>query len=410
MDPNKPKYYSHQFMHPMRYLSEYSTYMSTGYQQMPPQLIPGMPMGTFVKMGNSYMGQPQPQVPCQTMAQQNSLTIKTKVKRRSKDETKGRIYKCTKCERAYLSYPALYVHIKSKHSVQDDAQNDIQDDVKNEVQDGVQNDVKDEVPVTHNRVCRLLKKNLTKEQKIDPRSILYFRTEEHKGGPTAIIYKFKDAYDILFSSAKRYNSFENHKLYIELYKLHTKNVTIYDYSHEHPGCIDFGPTPAGLPPAIYALKSEDSDETQSLNDFDNPNPTLESNSDDKEECDEIFAKYLDSVAKETNKESYLNILKFIFLYRECLNRYVTSAVKKLLRGTEEMISLGDKNLTNDEGKKEHCIMNNVEQVPKVSNKLVVSYLNKLNVDFGTMYPIELIENFCGWLFENSHTYSKPSLI
>ena len=385
MDPNEPKDYNHQFMPQMGYPGEYGGYMPTDYQQMPPQPIPGMPMGASAQMRNPYMGQPQPQVPYPTTPQQNSSTIKIKGKRRSKNETEGRNYKCSQCERTYLSYPALYTHIKTKHSVQGEA------------------------PMTSGRGRGRPKKSLTREQRVDPTSVLYFRTEEHKGGPTAVIYKFKDAYDILFSSVKKYNSFENHKLYVELYKLHIKNVAIHNYSHEHPGCTDFGPTPAGLPPAIYTLKSEEPDKTQSPDASKaNPNPTPESNSDDKKKkkCDEVFAEYLDSVAKETNKECYLNVLKFVFLYRECLNHYG----EKLSKGKEGMISPGEQNLRNDEGKEEYCIMNNAEQAPEVSNEFVTIYLEEVKTNFGTMDPIELTQNFCGWLFGNGYTCSKLSLI
>ena len=179
MDPNEPKYYNHQFTPQMRYTGEYSVYTPTGYQQMPPQPIPGMPINASVKMENPYTNQPQ--VPCPTMAQQNSLTMKAKTKRRPKNETEGRIYRCSKCDRAYLSYPALYAHNKSKHSAQSEAL------------------------MTHNRACTLPKKALTKKQRIDARSIHYFRTEKYKGGPTAIIYRFKEVDDILFSFVKRNN-------------------------------------------------------------------------------------------------------------------------------------------------------------------------------------------------------------
>ena len=39
----------------------------------------------------------------------------TKQKRRSKNDCKGRDYQCG-CGKTYLSYPALYTHIKTKHN------------------------------------------------------------------------------------------------------------------------------------------------------------------------------------------------------------------------------------------------------------------------------------------------------
>ena len=39
-----------------------------------------------------------------------------KGKRRSKNDVEGRDFKCNYCTKTYLSYPALYTHIKQKHS------------------------------------------------------------------------------------------------------------------------------------------------------------------------------------------------------------------------------------------------------------------------------------------------------
>lgn len=39
-----------------------------------------------------------------------------KGKRRSKNDVDGRDFKCKFCDKTYLSYPALYTHIKQKHS------------------------------------------------------------------------------------------------------------------------------------------------------------------------------------------------------------------------------------------------------------------------------------------------------
>ena len=38
-------------------------------------------------------------------------------KRRSKNDNEGRNHSCTKCGKSYLSYPALYTHIKIKHQL-----------------------------------------------------------------------------------------------------------------------------------------------------------------------------------------------------------------------------------------------------------------------------------------------------
>ena len=42
---------------------------------------------------------------------------------------------------------------------------------------------------------------------------------------------------------------------------------------------------------------------------------------DKMSCDEIFALYLRHVSKQVNESYYRTVLRFVLLYRECLNEY-----------------------------------------------------------------------------------------
>ena len=42
---------------------------------------------------------------------------------------------------------------------------------------------------------------------------------------------------------------------------------------------------------------------------------------DKITCDEIFALYLRHVCKQVNETYYRTVLRFVLLYRECLNEY-----------------------------------------------------------------------------------------
>ena len=42
--------------------------------------------------------------------------VKIPGKRRSKNDNWGRDFNCKYCDKQYLSYPALYTHIKQKHS------------------------------------------------------------------------------------------------------------------------------------------------------------------------------------------------------------------------------------------------------------------------------------------------------
>lgn len=341
MDPNDGKEYPRQYMGGMPYSGEFAGYMPGDYPSVPTQQMSGLPMAA-AQIRNSYFPQPQPQVQYTPAQPQNpGQSMKIKGKRRSKNETEGRNYKCNQCERTYLSYPALYTHIKTKHSVQGEA------------------------PMTSGRGRGRPKKNLAKEERADPTSMLYFRTEDHKGGPTAVLYGFREAYNTLFKDNTKYKSFDEHRLYYELYKRHLKNVTTLNYAHEHPNTTEFGPTPQGLPTAVYILKteeppkpSEDASEAK-----ENSSPEINSPEKKQKKCDEVFAEYLDIVAKEVNKNCYAEVLKFVFLFRECLNHYG----EKLVKGKND--DGQDQVQKNTDGKEEYCLTHNPEQAPEISNEL-----------------------------------------
>ena len=85
---------------------------------------------------------------------------------------------------------------------------------------------------------------------MDPVSPQFFSTPERKGGPTAVIYGFEDAYNILYHDIKKYGGYNIHPLYIALYKLHSVNANTIGYEIEHPGCQEFGIPPPNVAPAI----------------------------------------------------------------------------------------------------------------------------------------------------------------
>lgn len=43
-------------------------------------------------------------------------------RRRSKNDVEGRDHRCKYCDKTYLSYPALYTHVKQKHSTGPDGE------------------------------------------------------------------------------------------------------------------------------------------------------------------------------------------------------------------------------------------------------------------------------------------------
>jgi len=92
-----------------------------------------------------------------------------RAKRRSKNDLDGRDYKCSFCPKTYLSYPALYTHMKTKHSKGSDGQH---------------------LLLNSGRGRGRPKKNAGRVTTIDPESDDYFKTLDKGGGPTDPLFYF----------------------------------------------------------------------------------------------------------------------------------------------------------------------------------------------------------------------------
>lgn len=109
-------------------------------------------------------------------------------------------------------------------------------------------------------------------------------------------------------------------------------------------------------------------------------------------CDEIFADYLVKMANYVNSYYFVKLVKFITLFRECVNILNKCKVKS-----------DDKDFTE---------ISNSEDVPDISNEFITEFLDADQnlFDFNKEDAIDLTQNFCHWLYENNFTCSKLSLI
>lgn len=98
-------------------------------------------------------------------------------KRRSKNDNQGRDFKCKYCEKTYLSYPALYTHMKQKHSKGPDGE------LRN--------------PPTSGRGRGRPRKN--PYQRLDPRTEDFFKAPERDGGPVDPLCCFEEVFMTIFA-------------------------------------------------------------------------------------------------------------------------------------------------------------------------------------------------------------------
>ena len=114
MESNERKDIPHGYTPQYQYQTDFQQYFQGDFSHMASQPMGGLGMAQSALLG--YEVQPHPQLNYPSpQPQEPPPQPKIKGKRRSKNDTEGRDFKCQQCERTYLSYPALYTHIKTKH-------------------------------------------------------------------------------------------------------------------------------------------------------------------------------------------------------------------------------------------------------------------------------------------------------
>jgi hypothetical protein len=262
-----------------------------------------------------------------------NVDSKKRNRRRSKNDNDGRSYRCQNCGKAYLSYPALYTHIKTKHDLQGAGSGKGRGRPKKDI------------GVTLNTIKLLY----------NPATFDFFKHPE-RTGETSNLHEcletvFNDVYLHLRNTSE---------------ELSTK-ITPYHSASQHP----------------FFLKI--------IEIFQNPRTP-----DENSKCEEVFAFYIYKVSKLACPEFFTKVLKFITLFRECLNQINKDKCKTK---TEEISY-------------EYSELFNAEDAPDISNEFVTEFLgpDSMIFDFSREEAIDITQNFCQWMYDNNYTCSKLSLI
>jgi hypothetical protein len=186
----------------------------------------------------------------------SSLDSKKRNKRRSKADMDGRNHKCQSCGKSYLSYPALYTHMKTKHASNGQTTGRGRGRPKKDTGETI-------------NTIRLLYNSSTMD---------YFKHPERVGEVTDINHCLSSTFSEIFNP----NHLERNRL---------KKIKHYENWCQHPFVL-------------------------AIVDHFNKNPSLDG---ENSKCDQVFSDYLLKVSKLVKNEIFRKILFFVFLFRECLN-------------------------------------------------------------------------------------------
>jgi hypothetical protein len=279
----------------------------------------------------------------------NNNTEKAKRHRRGKNEINERNYRCPDCDKCYLSGPALTTHRKAKHGFGNSEEKKNRGRPKREGQEKLQNNP-------------LYKFNNFFND--DKRKALFLAPSTNDKTITNTLVK--EFLEKIFKQCKNelFKDFDEVEKY-SFYKLIMDN---WDKENPFPNQECFS--------AIRI--SETSNKIQSYS------------------LDELFFLYLKEFSKKTNEEYFWFMIKFVVLFRECINTLRQNLVRK-----------EDQNLN----KTLYTEIYNAETVPEICNDFFVEFMEPANF-FGLNKDelIELIQHFCYWLYSKQYTQSHLTLL
>ena len=267
---------------------------------------------------------------------------KMKRHRRGKNEINDRNYRCPDCDKCYLSGPALTTHRKTKH--------------------GYGNNGEKRARGRPRKDCLI--ENIPNNPQ---NKFMYFFNEDHRKVFDDNIINIdivKNDLRIIFKQChqeifKEIDSVENYSFY----QLITDN-----WEKEEPNLVQ---------ECFIAI-----------NRIDEPLNKIQSYN-----IDSIFFFYLKEHSKNVNLEYFWFMIKFIVLFRECINKLRDNLVKK------------------DEQNKAYSEIYNCENVPEMCNDFMLEFMEPYDY-FGLNKDelIELIQHFCYWLNLKQYTQLHLSLL
>jgi hypothetical protein len=270
--------------------------------------------------------------------------------RRGKNEINERNFRCPDCGKCYLSGPALTTHRKTKHGYGNSGER--RNRGRPPKKDGIESQ-------QNNQEYKF--KNFFNDEKRKPMSL-----DQPENDKIITIEIIKEFLEKIFKQCKNeiFKDFDTVEKY-SFYKLILEN---WDVENPFPS-----------PECLSAISiGETSNKIQSYS------------------LDELFFLYLKKFSKSTNKEYFWFMIKYVVLFRECINSLRESIVTKEVQS---------------ENKKLYTEIYNAETVPEMCNDFFVDFMERFNF-FGLNKDelIELVQHFCYWLYSNHYTQSHLTLL
>ena len=317
-----------------------------------------------------------------------------KQKRRSKNECFGRDYKCG-CGKEYLSYPALYTHIKTKHDGKTPEGTNA-----NQIQSGKGRG-------------RPRKNFLTNED-----AIIRRKRENNRKYNENQSNELKDFLNHSNCSADYFNQGESKFIMIYHFFDLLKNKQEEKYKNLNMNSNDENKNNHNI---INNMSDEDSEDIYSIKDLFNEEMINNSNGYNilYKCCLEMTNKGIKNVDKIEKKESITCDQAFIlYLF------YISKLIKKefckinlmVLKHFRDLINILGwnvlseyKSLDDEDTSKDFCSIKEPLKIPLIAGDFCNSYMKEVMKDFDVYFGVVIISHFNFWLYANDLTFIKLNL-
>lgn len=297
----------------------------------------------------------------------------TKQRRRSKNDCYGRDYVCG-CGKTYLSYPALYTHIKTKHNGKTPEGTNA-----NQVQSGRgRGRPRKNFLLNEDQIARKKRESNRHEVSLEERNP-ELRDLLEKNNLNNDSYKEnEDNYFFIYNSFGLLN--ENN--------INDSNDNNNQSSLSYPSPIELFPIDETKGSQGYEqIRRQIELLYKTINDDDN-----DSNINRKDlTCDMAIAMFIIELTKSVTPSFYKMIIILLKHYRDCMN----------ILGWE--ILAQHKYLIDEDCGKDYCSVKDPSRLPEIANDFINEYLSLHLPKYDRYFAVIIISHFNFWLFKNNYT-------
>ena len=288
---------------------------------------------------------------------------KVKRHRRGKNEINDRKYICPDCDKCYLSGPALTTHRKTKHGYGNEGEKSKRRGRPKK--EGVTEEGQNALNKFNNFFNHENRKRNNQEQ------LLNQDNKENEEEKEVELSKIKDILTRIFNQCKEqiFKEIEN----IDKYSFYNLIIENWEKAKEalFPEDEKF----------CYNAQFRKGDTLSKLNSYN---------------LDQLFFIYLKDFSKKVNDDYLWFMFKFIVLFRECINLKNEGVVSPEIKTEKRQL---------------YTQIFNAEKVPEICNYFFLDFLQPYdNFGLNKEELIELIQNFCYWLYINKYAQSHLTLI